>query len=219
LRLHYKFFRRWSSNEKTYKGKVEDCGMPLLILPNNEIFSLVIIPLLIFLFRIIDVSIGTIRIIFVSKGFKVLAPVLGFFEVFVWLITINQLMGNFNNPIYYISYAGGFAAGTYVGMLIEDKLQMGKVTIRVVTGRDSPKLFKELTDTKYTITTFGARGRDGNVRLILIVTDRSNIKEVISIVKRHNPNAFYSIEDVRMISQSSEGIMRDKKNYFFTKRK
>jgi len=155
--------------------------------------------------------------IFISKGFKVIAPVLGFFEVFIWLIAINQLMGNFDNIIYYIAYAGGFASGTYIGMKIEERLSMGKVTIRIITGRDSSELLNELRDAKYIITSLGAEGRDGNVRLILTVTDRANVQEIISIVKKHNPHAFYSVEDVRLVSESMSKNM--KKNYFLSKRK
>jgi len=191
--------------------------MALFTLPTTEIFSLFILPLLIFLARITDVSIGTLRVIFISKGFKVIAPVLGFFEVFIWLIAINQLMGNFDNIIYYIAYAGGFASGTYIGMKIEERLSMGKVTIRIITGRDSSELLNELRDAKYIITSLGAEGRDGNVRLILTVTDRANVQEIISIVKKHNPHAFYSVEDVRLVSESMSKNM--KKNYFLSKRK
>ena len=78
-------------------------------------------------------------------------------------------------------------------MKIEERLSMGKVTIRIITGRDSSELLNELRDAKYIITSLGAEGRDGNVRLILTVTDRANVQEIISIVKKHNPHAFYSV--------------------------
>ncbi|GAE87820.1 hypothetical protein JCM21531_1220 [Acetivibrio straminisolvens JCM 21531] len=81
--------------------------------------------MLIFFSRIIDVTIGTIRIIFVSRGKKYLAPVLGFFEVLVWIVAISQVMQNLNNFACYFAYAAGFATGTFVGIIIEEKLAIG----------------------------------------------------------------------------------------------
>lgn len=74
---------------------------------NSEIFEYAIMPFLIFLARICDVSIGTMRIIFVSKGNRKVAPVLGFFEVLIWIIAISKIMQNLDNYINYIAYAAG----------------------------------------------------------------------------------------------------------------
>ena len=105
----------------------------------SDIHIYIILPLLIFLARICDVTLGTIRIIAVSKGLKRLAPFLGFFEVFIWILAISRIMQNLNNPICYIAYAGGFAAGNYVGMKVEEKVALGIILIRVIT-------YKEATD-------------------------------------------------------------------------
>ncbi len=78
---------------------------------SSDLFSYAILPLLIFLARICDVSIGTLRIIFVSKGVKKVAPVLGFFEVLIWIIAISKIMQNLDNYVNYIAYAAGFATG------------------------------------------------------------------------------------------------------------
>ncbi|MCF7794547.1 MAG: DUF5698 domain-containing protein [Candidatus Cloacimonetes bacterium] len=94
-----------------------------------------ILPILIFISRIFDVSLGTLRIIFVNKGMRYLAPIIGFFEVLIWLIVISQVMQNMNSPINYIAYAAGFATGNYVGILIEQKLAMGITLIRIITRK------------------------------------------------------------------------------------
>ena len=99
--------------------------------------SLIIIPLLIFVARIFDVTLGTIRIILVSRGVKIPAALLGFFEVLIWLIAIGRVMQNLNNVSNYIAYAGGFAMGNFVGIYIENKLAMGLLSIRVVTAKDA----------------------------------------------------------------------------------
>jgi uncharacterized protein YebE (UPF0316 family) len=100
-------------------------------LSGSPVFAWVILPLLIFAARICDVTLGTLRIIFVSRGKKLLAPLLGFFEVSIWLLAISQIMQNLNNPVCFLAYAGGFAMGNFVGILIEDKLAMGILVIRI----------------------------------------------------------------------------------------
>lgn len=99
---------------------------------NSDIWTWVIIPCFIFIARILDVTLGTVRIIFVSKHMKSLAPLLGFFEVLIWLLAIGQIMQNLTNPINYLAYAAGFAMGNFVGIQIESRLAMGVVLIRVL---------------------------------------------------------------------------------------
>jgi uncharacterized protein YebE (UPF0316 family) len=88
------------------------------ILSNFGLYTWIVLPLLIFLARVVDVSMGTIRVIFVSRGLKYLAPVVGFFEVLIWLLAIGQIMKNLSSPLCYVAYAGGFAAGNYIGIVI-----------------------------------------------------------------------------------------------------
>jgi uncharacterized protein YebE (UPF0316 family) len=82
---------------------------------NAGVFKFVILPLLIFSTRICDVTLDTLRIIYVSRGLKLLAASIGFIEVLIWLFAITQIFKNLTNPIYYVAYAGGFAMGNYVG--------------------------------------------------------------------------------------------------------
>ena len=103
----------------------------------SGLYTWIILPLLIFAARVIDVSMGTVRVIFISRGFKYLAPIVGFFEILTWLLAIGQIMKNLSNPLCYIAYAGGFAMGNYVGMCIADKLSLGVVLIRIVTRKDA----------------------------------------------------------------------------------
>ncbi len=93
---------------------------------NSPVFAYGILPVLIFLSRIVDVSVGTMRIIFVSRQEKIISPILGFFESLVWLVAISQIMLHLDNVICYIAYAGGFAMGNYVGLRIEDRLALAR---------------------------------------------------------------------------------------------
>jgi len=108
-----------------------------MMFSGSGLYTWIILPLLIFAARVIDVSMGTVRVIFISRGFKYLAPIVGFFEILTWLLAIGQIMKNLSNPLCYIAYAGGFAMGNYVGMCIADKLSLGVVLIRIVTRKDA----------------------------------------------------------------------------------
>ena len=88
---------------------------------NSPVFTWVVVPLLICLARIIDVSLGTLRIILVSRGMKVVAPILGFFEIFIWLLAIGQIMHNLTNIVNYFAYAFGFSIGNYIGIILEKR--------------------------------------------------------------------------------------------------
>lgn len=169
-----------------------------------------IVPLLIFLARILDVSIGTVRVIFVAKGMKFLAPVLGFFEVLIWLLAIGEILKNLTSWQHYFAYALGFATGNYVGMLIESKLALGNVMIRIITQRDADKLLKALRSKNFGVTSIDAEGRDGPVKALFTLTPRTSITEILSIVNKYNPQAFYSIEDIRYVR---EGIFPPRKTH------
>ena len=167
----------------------------------HEIFVWVVIPGLIFLARIFDCSIGTMRIIFIGRGHRFIAPFLGFFEVLIWLLAIRQIMMNLTNSFYYVAYASGFAMGTFVGMYIEERLAMGTILIRVVTSREASGLIEYLRSEDYGVTSVDASGARGEVSLIYTIIKRSDLAHVIEIINRFNPRAFYTIEDVRFVRE------------------
>ena len=167
----------------------------------SDIYAWIILPILIFFARVCDVSLGTIRIIFISKGIKYLAPVVGFFEILIWLLAIGQIIQNLTNVYYYIFYAAGFAIGNFVGILIDEKLSIGTVGVRIITKKDAKELIAALKKADYGLTVLDAEGSNGMVKIIFTVVNRQNIKDVINIVKRYNSKAFYSIEDIRYVSE------------------
>ncbi len=128
---------------------------------NNDLFTWVVLPLLIFFARIIDVSIGTMRLIFVSKGFKFLAPFLGFFEVIIWLMAIGQIMQNLNNIFCYLAYGLGFAMGNYIGILLEEKMSIGTVLVRVIPKLDVENLIKSLREDNFAVSAVEIEGMKG----------------------------------------------------------
>lgn len=163
-------------------------------------FNWFVIPLLICLARILDVSLGTIRIILVSRGMKFLAPILGFFEILIWLLAISQVMQNLTNVAHYFAYALGFSIGNYIGIILEEKLAIGKIAVRVVTHRDALELVGFLRSKGFSVTVVDAEGSLGPVHLLLTVIRRSQLPVMASHIKHFNPKAFYTVEDVRFVS-------------------
>lgn len=168
---------------------------------SSDIYAWFILPLLIFTARIFDVSLGTIRIILVSKGLKNFAPLFGFLEVFIWLLAIGQIMQDLTNMLLYVAYAGGFSMGTFVGIQLENKLSLGVVIIRIITRRDASELIRLLRAQHHGFTVVDAQGPYGQVHIIYSIMPRHDLHEVVDDVKRFNPHAFYTIEDVRFVSE------------------
>jgi uncharacterized protein YebE (UPF0316 family) len=162
-------------------------------------FSYLVLPLLIFLSRIMDVSIGTMRVIFVSRGYKKFAMICGFFEVLIWLVAITQIMKNLSNVFNYLAYAGGFATGNYIGMVIEEKIALGRVLIRIITPNDVSQLREYFRKNDYGATLVKGSGLYGEVNMLFTVIPRQEIEQVVGHIKEHNPHAFYTIEDIRFV--------------------
>ncbi|NLA42100.1 MAG: DUF2179 domain-containing protein [Smithella sp.] len=166
---------------------------------HSEIFKFVLLPILIFLARICDVTLDTLRIIYVGRGMKFLAPVIGFVEVLIWLTAITQIFKNLSNPVCYVAYAGGFAMGNLVGILIEEKMAIGTVVIRTITQKNAELLIRYLKENRYGVTHVDAEGAMGQVKIIFTIAKRKDIDSVLKIIRGCNPLAFYTIEDVRSV--------------------
>ena len=172
------------------------------------------LPLLIFAARVFDVTLGTLRIIFTSRGLRNLAPVLGFIETFVWIVAVSSLVKHAQNVAAYFGYAGGFAIGTLVGMFLENKLAIGTVTVRAIIRRDPKELISALLEAGFGITSVDGRGTTGTVKIIYTTLKRQDLPVVVDIFHRTLPGAFLSVEEVRSTEQ---GVFPREKNYFARK--
>ena len=177
---------------------------------NPVYFDFIILPLLIFTARIFDVSLDTIRVIMVSKGYRKLAPYIGFFQVLIWIITITRIMENLDNWITYVAYAAGFGMGTYVGMRLEERIAIGTELLRVITRQPADKLISVLREQGYVVTVVSGTGRDGEVGILFLVVKRKLVKDAIALVKKYNPQAFYTVEDMRFV-RDPQVIIPDRK--------
>lgn len=169
-------------------------------LPEN-LFSYVLLPLLIFLARIMDVSINTIRIIYVLGGRRLTATMLGFFESFIWLMAIRQIFEHFDNWVCYVAYPGGFAMGILVGMMIEERIAYGKVIVRIITRRDVTGLISYLHQHQIRFTKVDAEGPDGKENLVFTVIERENLEALLAKLKHILPSAFYTVEKVNRAAE------------------
>lgn len=170
-------------------------------LPNTAWFAWVVLPLLIFVSRICDVTIGTTRVIFVTRGYKYLAAAAGFFEVLIWIVVMGQVMQNLSNPACYIAYAAGFATGNYVGIRLAEKMSLGFVLVRVLFNQNVDILLESIRNAGFGVTSFDGHGAYGPVKEIFSVVSRRQVADYLELIKNFEPNAFYLIEEIGTVSK------------------
>lgn len=164
-------------------------------------YTWVILPIIVFLARLADVSIGTMRIIFVSRGKKYLAPLLGFVEVFIWITVVSQIVRSANNLVAYLAYAAGFAVGNYIGMIVEEKLAIGTLVVRVFLPQDAVLLVDRLHTEGYGATCVEGQGASGPVMLIYTIVMRKELAHVVDLIQEIHPKAFFTVEELRSVQQ------------------
>lgn len=169
---------------------------------SDNLFAYIVLPVLIFLARIMDVSINTIRIIYVLGGRRMTATLLGFFESFIWLMAIRQIFEHLDNWVCYIAYPGGFAMGILVGMMIEERIAYGKVIVRIITRKDVSELIAFLNSQQFRYTRVDSEGLDGPESLVFTVLPRENLEELLTKMKNILPTAFYTVEKVNRAAES-----------------
>lgn len=169
---------------------------------SEEVFSYLVLPLLIFCARIIDVSINTIRIIYVLGGRKTIATFLGFFESFIWLMAISQIFEHLDNWVCYVAYPGGFACGILVGMLIEERIAFGKVIVRIITSKEINELLIFLNARDFRFTHVNTIGPNGQENLVFTVLPREQLEELLNKLKELIPTAFFTVEKVNRASDN-----------------
>lgn len=157
------------------------------------------LPLIVAL-RLVDVSLGTVRIIMLSRRYRLLPAVIGFVEVFTWLVAATMVFSNLNSPPRMLAYAGGFGLGTYLGTLLESWLAVGNTMMRIVSPSGSPQVDESLREAGFAVTVINADGRDGEVRLAFTITPRRRTREALNIVHELDPAAFVTLQDIETVT-------------------
>lgn len=182
-------------------------------------YGWVFLPLIIFFARIVDVTLGTLRIVFISRGLRKYAPILGFFEVLVWIVVIGQLVQNIHSVTAYICYAGGFAMGNFVGLYIENRLAFGVLVIRIIVSEGGNELAQILHDKGFGITRLEAQGSIAPVMLLYTIVKRKDANQVLEVIHQYAPKAFVTIEEAKSIEQGFFTQNKDQYRFPFFGRK
>lgn len=156
-------------------------------------------PLIIFCMRIVDVSLSTLRIVLSVRGYKRLAPLIGFFEVTMWVIAVGTAIKHLDSPLHLVGYAGGFATGTWVGLMIEEKIALGMASVRVVSRVGGVELAEALRERGFGVTEYAGQGREGHVEVVEAVIRRRDLPAVFAEVELWDPDAFVTVEEPRVI--------------------
>ncbi len=154
-------------------------------------------PIFIFCARLTDVSLGTIRTIMVVRGSRVLAPILGFFEVSIWLLAISGVITHLDRWYNVVAYASGFAAGNAAGIILEQKLAIGMQALRLISRTKSAAVAAGLRLAGFGVTEIKGHGLEGTVSISFVVVPRRDTPTVIKVARNIDPDVFATVEDVR----------------------
>ncbi len=156
-----------------------------------------LLPLAIMCSRVVDVSIGTVRMIMVIHGRRYTAAALGFFEVTIWLLAITGIIAHVDNLTSYVAYGLGFALGNIVGLMIEQKMAVGQQMVRFISSEEGEKISRVLRAQGFGVTEFSGSGREGPVLLGFVIAPRKKVPELMEIISGVDPRSVVTIEDVR----------------------
>lgn len=164
--------------------------------------------LLIFALRLTDVSMGTVRTIMVMRGMRKVAALIGFVEVSIWVVAISRVIGNLDSVWSVLGYGGGFAAGTLLGMWIEDQLALGHVYVRVISTSKGQELAHTIREAGYGATQVQAEGKLGPVHVIDAVVPRKRTKNVLQLVNQIDAHSFVTIEEARKVMRGYQRAIK-----------
>ena len=176
-----------------------------------DYYSWVILPLIIMFSRVADVTLGTMRIILVTKGYRKFAPIAGFFEVLIWIFVMTQIIKHVDNVVCYFAWATGFATGVYVGSYIENRIALGVVIIRMIISEGAENLIAGLKQGGFSVTYVEGTGSKGPVKVLYTVTQRKLQNTAVKIIREFNPNTLYTIEDLKSAHQDFLGSESSRK--------
>ena len=158
-----------------------------------------------------DVTLGTLRIILVTKGYRKFAPIAGFFEVLIWIFVMTQIIKHVDNVVCYFAWAIGFATGVFVGSTIENRIALGVVIIRMIISGNGEELISGLKKGGFSVTYVEGTGSKGPVKVLYTVTQRKLQNSAVRIIREFNPNTLYTIEDLKSAHQDFFGVESSRK--------
>ena len=167
-------------------------------------------PIVVFFLRVSDVSLATLRMLFIVRGKRILAPLFGFVETLIWVFAIGIVIQHLTSPLHAIGYAAGFATGNYVGLLIEERLALGLATVRAMVTTGGPELADMLRAEGYGVTEMEGRGRNGPVDVLYSVVSRRQAARCVGLIDQRAPEAFVVVDEPRIVRRGWQFSMRRK---------
>lgn len=167
-------------------------------------------PLVVFMLRVTDVSMATIRMLLIMRNRRYLAPFIGFFEVLLWVAAIGIVVQHLTSPLHVIGYAAGFATGNFVGLRLEERLALGLATIRTVVRTGGAELADALREAGFGVTEMIGRGREGAVEVLYSVLPRRQVGRYLEIVDRGAPDSFVVVDEPRRVQRGWQFPARKK---------
>lgn len=167
--------------------------------------------LIIFVAKIVEVTIGTLRQILVVKGYRTLAVLLALIEIFLWVFIASKVINDLSDNVFYgISYGLGFAAGVYFGSIIEQKLAFGMLLVQTITTeKKGIEIASALREKGYGVTTVDAKGKVDSRKILMVYANRRGSQEIVEQVMLIDPTAMIVTNDVGTLSG---GYIRIKKS-------
>ena len=196
VRKHVQVVRScWLAKEYPYTKTTKEIRMEKF-----DMISYILLPALIFLARLADVTVATVKLMFVVNNARKMAAILGFFEALITITALSRIIQDANNLPAFVMYAAGFASGTFVGMWIEQKMAYGSVLVRVISKNIPEELFQYLAEKKYRFSLVDANDESGNTRVLFTVCKRSNVNTLLAHLEQIAPQALYTVEGVKQAS-------------------
>jgi uncharacterized protein YebE (UPF0316 family) len=162
-------------------------------------FDPVVLAVLIFILRVINYAIGTIRLVAISRGRRVLAAGLAFLEALIFAVVIANVVSDLDNIVNLVSYCLGAAAGSYVGMVLEQRLITGYSKITIISVTDGHEIALALREKNFGVTEAIGMGHEGQVSMLTIVVNRKDSPAVLQAARRIDPKAFISMEEAQRV--------------------
>lgn len=156
--------------------------------------EMLVIPLLIFFARIADVSLGTLRMIFIINGMRWVPAALGFVEVVIWVVAVGNAVANLTDPLVLIGYAGGFSMGTYLGAVIEERVGIGFRIVTIINPKAELHVAEHIRAAGFAATELSGTGRSGPVEVVIAVVRRRSMAPLSSLLTEIAPAAFMTVE-------------------------
>lgn len=162
--------------------------------------ELLILCIKIFLTRVLDVSLGTVRTIVTIKGKAFLAATIGFIEVLIWFLIVREALSGDSNSIFVaLAYAGGYATGTLIGSFLSEIFIKGNLGIQVVLSSRNDQVIKDLRSNGYGVTVINGSGKDEEKYLLILQIEKHTLKQTIKDIKNLDQDAFIVVQETKLV--------------------